>query len=63
MSRIITVLNTEIVKVLMKQDVEDLLPRDGTGVVGSSPQAFAAAIVAEMATMSKVVKAAGIRTE
>ena len=62
-SRLITLLNSEIVKALNKQEVKDVLSRDGTEVVGSSPQEFAAAINAEMATMSKVIKATGIRTE
>ena len=62
-TRLITLLNREIVKTLNKQEVKDVLARDGTEVVGSSPQEFAAAINAEMATMSKVIKAAGIRTE
>jgi len=62
-SRLITLLNSEIVKALNKQEVKDVLSRDGTEVVGSSPQEFAAAINAEMATLSKVIKATGIRTE
>ena len=62
-ARLITLLNREIVQVLNKQDVKDLLFRDGTEVVGSSPQEFAASINAEMASMAKVIKAAGIRTE
>jgi tripartite-type tricarboxylate transporter receptor subunit TctC len=62
-ARLITLLNREIVKVLNRQEVKDVLARDGTEVVGSSPQEFAAAIDAEMATMGKVIKAAGIRTE
>ena len=62
-ARLVTLLNREIVQVLNKQEVKDLLFRDGTEVVGSSPQAFAAAINAEMATMGRVIKAAGIRTE
>jgi tripartite-type tricarboxylate transporter receptor subunit TctC len=40
-----------------------LLFKDGTEVVGSSPQEFAASIKAEMASLGKVIKAAGIRTE
>lgn len=59
----ISLLNREIVQVLNKREVKDLLFRDGTEVVGSSPQEFAASINAEMATLGKVIKAAGIRTE
>ena len=62
-ARLITLLNREIVKALNKQEVKDVLARDGTEVVGSSPQEFATVINAEMATMAKVIKAAGIRTE
>ena len=62
-ARLITLLNREIVKALNKQEVKDLLARDGTEVVGSSPQEFATAIAAEMTTMGKVIKATGIRTE
>jgi tripartite-type tricarboxylate transporter receptor subunit TctC len=62
-ARLITLVNREIVQALNKQDVKDLLFRDGTEVVGSSPEEFAATIKAEMATMGKVIKAAGIRTE
>jgi tripartite-type tricarboxylate transporter receptor subunit TctC len=59
----IAFLNREIVQALNKQEVKDLLFRDGSEVVGSSPQEFAASIKAEMASMGKVIKAAGIRTE
>jgi tripartite-type tricarboxylate transporter receptor subunit TctC len=62
-ARLITLLNREIVKALNKQEVKDVLASDGTEVVGSSPQEFATAINAEMASMGKVIKAAGIRTE
>ena len=62
-ARLITLLNGEIVMALNKKEVRDLLYRDGTEVVGSSPQEFAASINAEIATMGKVIKAAGIRTE
>jgi tripartite-type tricarboxylate transporter receptor subunit TctC len=60
---LITRLNREIVQALNKQEVKDVLFRDGTEVVGSSPQGFAATIKAEMASMSDVIKSAGIRTE
>ena len=61
--RLIARLNGEIVKALRRQDVKDLLSRDGTEVVGSTPEEFAAAINAEIASMGKVIRAAGIRTE
>ena len=61
--RLITLLNREIVQALNKQEVKDLLFRDGTEVVGGSPQEFAMSIKTEMASLGKVIKAAGIRTE
>jgi len=62
-ARLITLLNGEIVKVLNKKEVKDLLFRDGTEVIGSAPKEFETSINAEIATMGKVLKAAGIRTE
>jgi tripartite-type tricarboxylate transporter receptor subunit TctC len=62
-ARLVTLLNREILQALNKQEVKDLLFRDGSEVVGSSPQEFAASINAEMAGLGKVIKAAGIRTE
>jgi tripartite-type tricarboxylate transporter receptor subunit TctC len=56
-------LNREIVQALNRPEVRDLLFKDGTEVVGNSPQEFAASIKAEMASLGKVIKAAGIRTE
>ena len=61
--RLITLLNREIVKVLNTQEAKDLLFRDGTEAVGSSPAEFAASMRDEMASLGKVIKAAGIRTE
>lgn len=61
--RLIILLNRAIVQALNRQVVNDLLFKDGTEVVGSSPQEFAASIKAEMASLGKVIKAAGIRTE
>jgi tripartite-type tricarboxylate transporter receptor subunit TctC len=61
--RLIALLNREIGQVLNKPEARDLLFKDGTEVVASSPQDFAATIKAEMTSMGKVIKAAGIRTE
>jgi len=61
--RLIALLNREIVQALNRPEVRDLLFKDGTEVVGSSPQEFATSIKAEMASLGKVIKAAGIRTE
>jgi tripartite-type tricarboxylate transporter receptor subunit TctC len=61
--RRIAFLNREIVQVLNRQEAKDLLFKDGTEVVGSSPRDFAATMKAETASMEKVIRAAGIRTE
>jgi tripartite-type tricarboxylate transporter receptor subunit TctC len=61
--RLIALLNREIVQALNRPEVRDLLFKDGTEVVGNSPREFAASIQAEMASLGKVIKAAGIRTE
>ena len=60
---LIALLNREIVRVLNRAEVKDVLFKDGTEVVGSSPRELAATIKAEVASMEKVIKAAGIRTE
>jgi tripartite-type tricarboxylate transporter receptor subunit TctC len=62
-ARLIALLNGEVVKALNKQEVRDLLFRDGTEVIGSSPQEFAASIKAELASVGEVIKAAGIRAQ
>jgi len=56
-------LNREIVNVLNKQETKEILFKDGTAVVGSSPAQFAAAMKAEISSMGKVIKAANIKTE
>ncbi len=61
--RLIALLNREIVQALNRPEVRDLLFKDGTEVVGNSPREFAASIQAEMASLGKVIKAAGIRTD
>jgi tripartite-type tricarboxylate transporter receptor subunit TctC len=60
---LIALLNREIVQALNRPEVKDVLFKDGTEVVGSSPRELAATIKAEMASMGEVIKAAGIRTE
>jgi len=62
-ARLVALLNREIVQALNRPEVRDLLFKDGTEVVGNSPREFAASIQAEMASLGKVIKAAGIRTE
>jgi tripartite-type tricarboxylate transporter receptor subunit TctC len=60
---IITLLNREIVGVLALPDVKERFLSTGTDVVGSTPQQFAAAVKAEMSSLGKVIKDAGIRDD
>jgi tripartite-type tricarboxylate transporter receptor subunit TctC len=60
---LISLLNRHIVQALNKAEAKDVLFKDGTEVIASSPQEFAAAIKAEMTSLGKVIKAAGIREE
>jgi tripartite-type tricarboxylate transporter receptor subunit TctC len=58
---IINRLNQEMVRVLGMGSVNEQLLNAGFEVVASSPQQFAATIKADMARMSKVIRAAGIQ--
>lgn len=58
---VITKLNQEIVRVLHRPDVKELLFKSGVEVMGSSPEDFTATIKAEIARMSKVIQDAGLR--
>jgi len=60
---IIRKLNQEIARVLEMPDVKEKLRAAGVETVGTTPEQFAAEIRAEIAIMSKVIKAAGIRVE
>jgi tripartite-type tricarboxylate transporter receptor subunit TctC len=60
---IIKRLNTEIVQSLGEQRTKDRLMSMGAEAVGSTPEQLAAKIKSEVARMSKVIKAAGIRGE
>ena len=46
-----------------RTDIREKFVNVGAEVVGSSPQEFAAKIRAEIASMGKVIKDAGIRNE
>jgi tripartite-type tricarboxylate transporter receptor subunit TctC len=61
--RLIALLSREVVQALNRPEVRELLLKEGTEVVASSPEQFATAIRAEIASMAKVIKAAGIRVE
>jgi tripartite-type tricarboxylate transporter receptor subunit TctC len=58
---IVNRLNRETVRVLNTPEVKDKFFSVGVEVVASTPEAFAAAIKAEMSTMGKLIKDAGIR--
>ena len=60
---IIKRLNEEISRVLSRAEVKEKFAATGQDIVGSSPEAFAAAIKADMEKISKLVKDAGIRPE
>jgi tripartite-type tricarboxylate transporter receptor subunit TctC len=59
----VTKLNQEIVRVLQRPDVKEKFLTAGTETVGSSPEAAAKLIDAEIARMGKVIKAANIRAD
>lgn len=56
-------LNREMVRALARADMKELFLNAGLETVGSSPEAFAAAIKADTVRMSKVIAEAGIREE
>ena len=60
---IITRLNQEIVRVLNQADVKEKLLNAGLEAVGSTPEAAAAIIKANMAMIGKVIKDTGIKVE
>jgi tripartite-type tricarboxylate transporter receptor subunit TctC len=60
---IISRLNQEIARILSSTDIKPRLVNSGTAVVASSPDAFAAAIKADIARISKLSKQASIREE
>jgi tripartite-type tricarboxylate transporter receptor subunit TctC len=60
---IIRRLRTEIVSLLGDTRTRERLQRTGAEPVGSTPEQLAAKIKAEVARMSKVIKAAGIRAD
>lgn len=56
-------LNQEIVQVLNRPDIKQRFFVASTEIVGSSPEGLAATMKAEMATLGKVIRNAGIRAE
>jgi tripartite-type tricarboxylate transporter receptor subunit TctC len=60
---IIERLNKETLAMLQTAQVRERLAADGAEIVGSTPEAFAAFYLADLAKWAKVVKAAGIQPE
>lgn len=60
---IIQQLNREMVHALNRNDVKEQLLKAGVEAVGSTPQAYAAAIKADIARVGKVIQEAGIRED
>ena len=60
---IIRRLNQEIVRVLNQPEVKERFFNAGTDTVGSSPEAFAAAMKVEMAAIARLITTAGIRAD
>jgi len=58
---IIRQLNTEITKVLQSPDIRDRFTKAGLEAVSSTPEQLTALIKAQMSSMGKVIKEAGIR--
>ena len=53
-------LHAEMVRIVNLQEIKDRLAGEGSTVVGSTPEQFAAFLKAEMVKAARVVKAAGI---
>ena len=60
---VITRLNQEIARVLVRADIKERFLNAGIETVGSTPEQFAAIIKADMASMAKVIKDAGIKVD
>ena len=60
---IIERLNREAARYLQTPEIKDKLFGAGVETVGDAPQAFTAAIKADVARLSKVIREAGIRAE
>ena len=60
---IIDKLNTEVNKALKSQDVIERLDKGGNEIVGTTPEAFATLIKADLELYTKLINDAGIRPE
>jgi tripartite-type tricarboxylate transporter receptor subunit TctC len=60
---IVTRLNSTIVKLLQRSDVREKLTSEGSGIIGSTPEQFAAFLKEDVAKWARVIKAAGIKID
>ena len=60
---IVARLNAELVKIARQPELRDLLGAQGSEVIGSTPEQFAAKIKSESAKWAHVIKTANIRAE
>jgi tripartite-type tricarboxylate transporter receptor subunit TctC len=60
---IINRLNQDVVRFLSRPDVKEKFGNGGNETVGSTPTQFAAAIASEVANISKMIKATGMRAD
>lgn len=60
---LVTLLNQQVLRVLKTADVKEKFLRSGVEVVGSSPEELGATMKAEIASMGKVIREAGIRAD
>jgi tripartite-type tricarboxylate transporter receptor subunit TctC len=60
---IIRQLHAEVLNIARRQDTRELLGAQGSDVIGSTPEEFAAFIKSETAKWGRVIKAAGIKPE
>ena len=58
-SAVVTRLNRELVKIARQPELRDLLGAQGSEVIGSTPQEFAAFIRSELQQTAKLIKASG----
>jgi tripartite-type tricarboxylate transporter receptor subunit TctC len=62
-SAVIAKIHAEVARALQMPEVRKTFANEGVETVANTPEAFAAIVRAELATWSKVVKAAGIKVE
>jgi tripartite-type tricarboxylate transporter receptor subunit TctC len=62
-SPIVKRLYTELRQITQQPDVKDRFAADGTQVIGSTPEEYAAIVKSESAKWAKIIKAAGIKAE